>query len=358
MAIVATCPYCRAGGVRAPDHAAGATANCPKCKSSYTIVPDVGLPGWSKPATPSPLDETKPQMAVADVTEPSPVLPPQPTPNAPKPKPVKIVEPEPAPPGLTTALIAMIFFGLAVAATQFPYGRFSGPGLAALGLLVGLFSLGAENRARWIGAAAIALNGMVIALVFLAASWIGLEPWKKPIPPGGERGPQTLAHGTGVAAPAEWVDAAGGSWAYGDLRVTVVSATISPVELVGPSGAKRMSKEPCSTIVVRVANDGVERRIELRGWAAGGDGAELTDPTGTQLKVKHFDAGWVAAVRATPGVGLFPGKTADVPLLFDAPTGKPDFLRLKLPGDAFGITEPIRFKLPNTFVQSLNAKKK
>jgi hypothetical protein len=354
MPIVATCPYCRAGGVRAPDHAAGATATCPKCKSSYTIVPDAGLPGWNSPAPQAPLDETKPQVAVADVTEPSPVLPTKPTPAAPKPR--REIEAVPTPPGLASALVALTCFGLSVAATQFPYGRYSGPGLAALGLLVSLFSVAAENRARWIGAAAMVLNGAIIALVFLAASWVGLEPWRKPVPPGGERGPQTLAHGTGAAAPAEWVDAASGSWAYGDLRITVVSAAVNTIELSGPNGAKRMSKDPCLVVTVRVANDGVERRIDLRGWAAGGDGAELTDPAGNVLKVKRFDGGWEPASRATAGVGLFPGKTATVPLTFEAPVTKPEYLRLKLSGEAFAIPEPIRFKLPSQFVQYPNVK--
>lgn len=89
--IVAICPYCRAGGVRAPQASVGASATCPKCKSSFTVMPSDGLPGWAKepqPAKvsgahtpvaepPKPTDETKPvaAMGMADVTEPSPILP-------------------------------------------------------------------------------------------------------------------------------------------------------------------------------------------------------------------------------------------------------------------------------------------
>jgi hypothetical protein len=354
MSIVATCPYCRAGGVRAPDSAAGAIAKCPKCKSNYTVVPDTGLPGWSKPEAPAPLDDTRPQVAMADVTEPSPVLPKEasrPTPAAPR---VPSTPSDPPPVGLGIALAAYIPIGLAVAATLLPYGRGIGIGLAALGLLIGLFAIGSSSR--WIAAVAMLVNAIVVAVLLLAPSWFGLEAWKKPVPPGGVNGPQTLAHGTGNAAPADWVNAAGASWTYGDLRVSVVSANVTAVELVNTSGAKRMSKDQCLVVLLRVANDGVERRIDLRGWAAGEGGAELTDAAANLLKAKSFEPGWEPVGRAKPGTGLFPGKTVDVPLYFQWPATKPDDLRLKLPGDALGIEEPIRFKLPVTFVHVPNAK--
>ena len=36
--IIAVCPYCQIGRVRAPERAVGATANCPRCHSSFTVV--------------------------------------------------------------------------------------------------------------------------------------------------------------------------------------------------------------------------------------------------------------------------------------------------------------------------------
>src|SRR6188472_3377925 len=75
--IVAMCPYCRAGGVRAPATAVGALATCPKCRSSFTVIPsDEPLPGATGPSANPPVGggETRPAAALPDVTEPSPVL--------------------------------------------------------------------------------------------------------------------------------------------------------------------------------------------------------------------------------------------------------------------------------------------
>ncbi|MBX9626299.1 MAG: hypothetical protein K2X82_21045, partial [Gemmataceae bacterium] len=80
MPIVALCPYCRAGGVRAPESAVGSSATCPNCKSNFTVIPtddpvkEVAQP--ARPQAPRPaVDETREHSSPVDVTEPSPVLP-------------------------------------------------------------------------------------------------------------------------------------------------------------------------------------------------------------------------------------------------------------------------------------------
>src|SRR5262245_48129541 len=122
--IIAICPYCRRGGVRAPDTAIGASANCPMCKSSFTLLPEDKLPDWaakasadadSFKASSSPLAETRATKALPDKTEPSPVLPREVIPKSKKtrkakqqPEPevaVATPEPEAAPPdALATSL--------------------------------------------------------------------------------------------------------------------------------------------------------------------------------------------------------------------------------------------------------------
>ncbi|HJZ55946.1 MAG TPA: hypothetical protein VKE74_13335 [Gemmataceae bacterium] len=371
MPIVTICPYCRVGGVRAPDRAVGLSVTCPKCKSSFTVVPGEQLPGWAKPEVPAappprprpaPVDETRPHATAEDVTEPSPVLtedPPMPAPVLAVPRRVArpAAPPPPAPPGLAGPLVAAIVFGLAILSSQFPYGRFIAPSLASLGLLIGLLGLTSEGRARMVAAAAALLNLIAIGLVFLAPGWLGLEPWRKPALPGGPQSPQAVGHGTGITAPADWVDASGASWAEGDVRITVRSATVAPIELAGPNGSKRVTKEPCLQILVRLTNEGVERRVELSGWAAGGDGAQLTDATGTALKPKRFEPGWEPAGRTRPA-GLFPGKSVEVLLVFEPHPGmspkskdaRPESLRLQLPGEAVGVPDPARFHIPVGFV--------
>src|SRR5262245_53803782 len=79
--IIAICPYCRRGGVRAQATAIGASAHCPKCKSSFTVLPEDNPPDWAAKANAeaeffyqsSPLAETRAAKSLPDRTEPSPI---------------------------------------------------------------------------------------------------------------------------------------------------------------------------------------------------------------------------------------------------------------------------------------------
>src|SRR2546430_1407671 len=42
MPILAVCPYCQEGKVRAPDSAVGLSADCPRCHNSFTLVASTG----------------------------------------------------------------------------------------------------------------------------------------------------------------------------------------------------------------------------------------------------------------------------------------------------------------------------
>jgi len=379
--IVAVCPYCRAGGVRAPQSAIGASATCPKCKSSFTVMPSEGLPGWAKeslpappgpaPAAPTtsplPTDETRPvaAMGIADVTEPSPTLPPEERAKVRKAKPAPAPEPAPEPPGagpgepadagLVLALTALILVGVAVLASQLPYGRFVALGIAVVGLVGGLASLGAEGRARQAGALAAALHVFVLMLVLLLPSWLKLDPWLGPATDEGPKGPFALEHATGQLTPftpGNWLDAGKSSWEFKDLRVTVRSVSVGPVELQGPNGAKKTTKEPYSHLLLRVSNSGVERQIDLSGWAVarGAETIRVTDLSGKQLKPATFEDGWLPD-RGKPTERLFPGKSSDVRLVFAAPPAKTDTLRIALPGSALGLAdEEIKFRAAVVFL--------
>jgi hypothetical protein len=381
--IIAICPYCRAGGVRAPASNIGASATCPKCKSSFTVMPSDGLPGWAKepqasspaptpaaaPPAPLPVDETQPAaaMGMADVTEPSPTLPreerakvkakpkPAPTPEAepePEPEQEEAERAEPADMGLVTALVALILVGIAVLASQFPFGRFIAIGIAAVGLLTGLMSLGAEGRAKQAGGLAVGLHVLVLVFVLFLPSWLRLDPWRG-APDEGPKGPFAVEHGTGLLnpiSPTDWIDASKSSWEDKDVRVTVRSAFVGPVELHGPKDAKRTTKDRYFHLLLRVANTGVERQIELKGWAAGkgADGVRVIDSTGKQLSLATFDDGW-APTGGRPAERAMPGHASEVRLVFVAPA-KPDSLRLHLPGAAIGAGEEIKFHIGSGFL--------
>ncbi len=375
--IVAICPYCRVGGVRAPDTAIGASATCPKCKSSFTVMPSDGLPGWAKPPeldpppTPrndplpasSPLEETRGSAAMPDVTEPSPVLPSEEKPKS-KSKPAPALAPTTTPvsvptvtlapsvapdTGMVFALAAVILVGPAVLASQLPYGRVIGLVLAGLGLVGGLLSLGAEGRARIAGIAATGMHFVIAIVLLFLPGWLNLEPWQSDKSEDELKGPVVMEHGSGVStpvSPGEWIDAGRGSWEFKDVRVTVRSAAVGPVELLGPKNAKRTPKEQYFQMLLLVSNVGVEREIPLSGWAAGPgiEGLRLMDPNGKALSLATFEAGW-APERGRPVSRITPGHSSAVKLVFMAPPPKTEHLRLQLSGSTFGMTDEIRFQV-------------
>lgn len=372
--IIAICPYCRAGGVRAPDTALGASATCPKCKSSFTIIPSDDIPpGWDKPAPlkkSPPLEETQATAAMPDVTEPSPVLPaekqrakPRAASEPPAPQTIATSQETPASPsaeaapeatplaphdlGMVFALVALILVGPAMLATLFPYGRFVTVALAAIGLVGGVLCLGAEGKARLAAASAAVLHFLTLILVIFLPSWLHLDPWLGAPPPEGPTGPQAVQHGTGTmnpVSPSDWLDASKTSWQFQDTRVTVRSS-VGSAELLGPKEAKRTTKEHYLYLTIQVQNIGFEREIPLSGWAAGqgADGVRVVDANGKPLAPAAFEAGW-APDRGKPAPRAVPGHGSEVVLLFAAPPAKTEFVRVQLSGTAIGMQEEIKFR--------------
>lgn len=325
-------------------------------------MPSDSLPGWAAPDKPAPFTpsspvpavpaaETRSAAAMPDQTEPSPVLPVEKSPR-PKPRPVSVEaerdEAEPADPALVLALVALILVGVAVVGSQFPHGRFIAIGVAGIGFLGGLAALGGEGRARLYGGVALGLHTVILIVVLLVPSWLSLEPWRGPAVEE-PKGPQAVEHGTGLTrtySPGDWLDGATQSWQFQDVRVSVRSAAVGPVELVGPKGVKRTTKEPYLQLVLRVVNTGAEREVPLSGWATGqADALQITDAAGKPLKPAAFDEGWAPELRKPPE-RLMPGHSPEVRFLFVAPPPKNDSLRIKLSGAAFGMPDQeIQFRI-------------
>jgi hypothetical protein len=402
--IVAMCPYCRAGGVRAPAASIGASATCPKCHSSFTVMPSEDVPvrvGTARVVA-APASETTPNAVLADETEPSPVVPgvaghksstepqsagkrrkkhtkyadvpvarviappPEPEPEAPaEPEPPAVPEdqqfvftetpaapapkptPAPAEPeeatdyALVFALGALILVGPAVIASQLPYGRFIAAALALAGLAGGVAALGAEGRTRAMAAGAATLHALILLVVFFLPSVLDLEPWLG-YPDEVKYGPFMIEHRSGQRQPitAEtWIDAANGTWEYRDVRVMIVTARGGPVDLLGPKDAKRTTKESYFQLHVRVANSGVERQIDLSGWAAGdgAGGVQVTDAAGRPLALAAFEGQWQPD-RGKPAGQLVPGQRSDVKFYFASPAVAGP-VHVQLPGAALGLPE-------------------
>jgi hypothetical protein len=332
-------------------------------------MPSDGLPGWStgktSPATATseanaiavPTSQTRPTTTMPDVTEPLPVMPgDEPPRRTSKPEPAPVVtraaatpaEAEPTDPGQVLGLLALILVGVAVVASQFPFGRIVAVVIAGIGWVAGLASLGAEGRAKLYGGLAMGFHAIILLVVLFLPNWLNLDPWHNPANDQ-PRGPFAVEHGSGVTRPitaTEWLDSGKTSWEFHDVRITIRSATVAPIELIGPKGAKRLTKEPYVQLIVRIANIGVERHLMLSGWAAGQvDGLTLVDAAGKSLQSVTFEDGW-APEPMLPLDRVMPGHAAEVRFVFVAPPAKTDSLRLTLSGNGVGLpTEEIRFQI-------------
>jgi hypothetical protein len=369
MPILAVCPYCHEGKVRAPDSAVGLSADCPRCHNCFTLVASTGrlqeparpsrIPPPRPPAiavkVPPPTDET---IATEELTVPLDSPAPAPAPVPTTSDLTRIITEAPArppEPALAPALVAVSLGGVALLLSQVPHGRFGTVALAALGLLVGLGCLGFAQRSRLVAVGAAVLNTAVLLVIITLPGWLGLEPWWPRALPDDSRTVKAIALGDTGSRPAEWVDISTASWQLGDVRVSVPAVRFEQLELTGPNNRKKRTKEDLLQVWVRVKNVGVTRKVDFRGWSAapspGAPAPRLTDSARKVLAAKLFDPGWEAPGRPQTGA-LFPGRSTLQLLVFEAPSPSVDPFRLELPGAAFGTTETVRLLIPRSTVNT------
>jgi hypothetical protein len=364
MPILAVCPYCHEGKVRAPERALGLSATCPRCHSCFTIVPSAEPAPESAAERPAALETaltaapTPGEVPAALTARPRPQavapLPPEPTPappSPPEPPPVEEAPPEP-PFALGLALTSITLAGVSIALSQFPvYGRLATALGAGLGLVLGLGSLILAERKRWVPGAACGVNALGLLVAIALPGLLNLPPWWPAKVDDDSRTVKAVGYDGSPGVPAEWVDVSTASWQQGDVRVAATALTLGPVELVGPKEQKKWTGGKHLQVWLHVTNVGVARKVDFRGWDAKREGPapRLSDPAGKALAASTFDAGWEPAGRRPPAA-LFPGKSADVLLVFEPPPPGADRLRLELPGSAFGGEENVRLLIPRSSI--------
>ena len=359
MPIIAVCPFCRTGRVRAPESAIGEAALCPKCDTTFTVF-DSGeseavarqrLSG--RPTVPSPRPAPRPEVPAAHEAPTAPVettavvdVPP------PAPKPVSrpaVAEPEaePTDPVRVATVVAFVLAGVGLLVSHLPYGRFGTVAVCTIGALLAAACWLAARKPKY-PAVATGLNAAVLLVALVLPGWLGLDSWR-PVPVDRESqtvqafGPDGLS-----AVQDEWIPA-DRAWQLEDVRVRVSEVSLGQIELVGPAGQRKWSRKRYLQVRVRVSNVGVARMIEFRGWDPNPPkdtpGPKLTDADGKALTPATFDPGWKPAAGRPDPVPLLPARGADQTFVFEAPAGPPGRLRLELPGAAFGLDQPAKFQI-------------
>ena len=351
MPIIAVCPFCRTGRVRAPREAIGQATVCPRCDTTFTVF-DSGeseAAARARPSAPQSVPDPRPDRPAAHDT---PTAPADTTAlvDVPRPAPAPVVaEPEAAPtdPLRVATIVAFLLAGVGLLVVYLPYGRFATVAACAIGALVA--------AACWLGArkpmypaVATGLNALVLLVALVLPGWLGLDSWR-PAPVNKEAQIVQAFGPDGLSVPKDdWVPA-DRAWQLDDVRVRVHQVAVGPVELVGPKGKRAWSKKQYLQVRVRVTNAGVARMIDFRGWdpvpPKGTDGPKLTDADGQALVPAAFDPGWQPTAGRPDPVPLPPARGADQTFFFEAPAGQPGRLRFELPGAAIGLEQPARFQI-------------
>jgi hypothetical protein len=313
----------------------GTVPNRPDSESLLSLPESIEVP-----------EATQPAVKSIAPTQPEPVAPAV-TPQV-KLEPVKRSSLVPRDPGNQFALAAAALTGLGLVATVVPYGRYATILLAGLGILTGLLGLLAADRSRrWALASAVG-SALVLAVVCLAPGLLGLRPWWEVAPIDDDTAGQIRAvsrSGGGAAAAAdEWVDASQSVWRQDDVQVAV-SATVGPVELVGPKGQKKWTREKYLQITVKIANEGVERRLAVSGWPLADGSMPQAAADGMPLTAPKFESGW-SPVTVPTAAGVYPGKSHTQVFVYAVPAAG-DVL-LSIPALGIGSQADAKLRLPRS----------
>jgi len=376
MAILATCPYCNEGKVRAPDKAVGLIATCPKCLSCFTLVPSDGAQKpYAESKSPSrtagaPLAALPPEagqiLPRAAITLDIPTPPPELAAPATKRGPLKAKTSAPA--GSATArreprtalglaLIAITLAGAGLAASQAPFGRIAATALSALGLAGAVGNVILANRKPLWPIVAAIMNAGVLVILLAFPAWLGLGPWWPHKIDDDSNQIKAVAFGRGEAAPMQndWLDASKAAWQHGDVRVKIMSAVIAPIEWDGPQEQKKRTLERYLQIRVRITNVGITRKLEYRSWndESGSDVqiSELRDDTGRLVARRAIEGGWLIPGRTHGSDGLFPGKSTDDVFVYELPRPSFELLRWQLSEAAFGGSGQIHLMIPKSMIE-------
>jgi hypothetical protein len=178
------------------------------------------------------------------------------------------------------------------------------------------------------------------------------------------RNPMNRAGSTkGESIESDWVDAGTNAVQHGDVRVRLISITVGPVDFQEASGpqkgssprpAQKRPREKYLVIKLRISNAGAGQLIQYAGWSHPSAQPEhavlsLWDARGKSYPLRLFPSDRVVAGQVT-NASIPPTKWVDDVLVFDAPPGRVEFLRLELPAESVGSKGSFRLQIPGRMI--------
>jgi hypothetical protein len=366
VTFIAFCECCGQIQERPPEQVSGASVACLRCGTPLTAG---GRPRPAPHTEPPPAAaETVPFVdSLSTVVETS--APPVPAPRSLKWQAPKRVRPatdeddesDGGPFRLSVVGVAALFLTVAAlfAASIGPATAMVRP-LAAAGFLAGLV---ATRSAYWHGRHLVISGGVsglaaaVLMASFVVPGLLGPRFRASVGPPPPAPLLQVIPHPQFASDPnvrrAEWVDASKAGLREGGVRVEVVQAWIGTRQEGAGGRADVAAGSRLLFVRLRLHRfaPGAEIAKGKSGSPAWKDdaGISLTDATG------HLVARQPGSVGdgVSAGTDAPPGSVPDAfetTLVFAAPSGNPEYLRLQLPGSAWGGTVPARFQIPASMI--------
>ncbi len=377
MPLTAECPWCAILIKAVPDEQDGQKMDCPRCGKPFTVA---GRPSSSKDKKGGPAAKPKPrsqaypprkELEAARAAERAEEA--RAERDAAPVRPVKAAVARPSEPEeeqeesvgsaipwfVVLGVLAFLLGSVGVALASFPGMELIAVGVTLVGLVLG--ATGFFVAYKQDTGTLYPLLGIVVCLP--AVMWSAYcyaqvpkpekgrsasELAKKVVVPLNNRNPALSGEKPELAQEGTPVDSTKEAQKQGDLQVAVAQVSITKAPLKGAPG-KKPPAEKCLIVHLRISNVGVERKYDYSGWGQWGseNAASLRDTKGKVFPLKHFNAEWdvEGQVRST---SLFPGKSIDDILIFEAPKSKeiPAHLRLELPGAAYGGTDKFLFEIP------------
>ena len=355
MSFAARCPFCHIKLNGVPIEREGSSIACPRCENFFTLAPATDFPRGSRGrarlenGTALAVNETSTEQDTPALSS---------SPGAATGKSMEAghslaAEPEPA---LNRLGVLSFFLGtLALLCASIPGASFLVLPLACTGLLTAGAGV-AVPSARKAGLRFVAAGGAVSALVLAIAScWPTLLRLPTPATSSkpstdtqlvyhhAKRSQQRLA-----PKQSEWVNASQDGVQQAGVRVRIRGVAVMPVALKDATGQRRRG-ERSLVIRLRISNAQADRLVEYQSWSAAADKPpRLDDDTGKSYTLKHLGPDQV--VGQVQHAWLPMAKWVDDVLVFDAPAGKIEWLRLELPCARVGLEGQFRLEIPRRLI--------
>jgi len=265
------------------------------------------------------------------------------------------------------ALTALLTGSVALICASISFLKIPAIILGGIGLIVGILGLlAAQGKGKLWSIVGLSANLVAISLGAIALFHRADDPSENRITHVPLRNPMTPASSRENAdGETDWVDAGTNAAQQADVRVRLISVVVGPVDFkeapgnAGPKGASpktasKRQREKFLIVKLRISNAGAGRLIEYAGWNHPSPNPEaglvsLRDAGGKEYSLKVFPPG-KEVVGQVSRASIPPTKWADDVLVFEAPTGRVDSLRLELPGGIVGNKSHFRLQIPGRMI--------